>query len=341
MIKVGLVGYGFMGHMHSQCHVAAGESKIVAVADVDPAKRDEAKEKFACEVYESIQDMLASADIDMVDICTPTYLHCEQVVAAAKAGKSILCEKPMALSVEECDSMINAAKSADVTIMIAQVIRFWPEYQVVKEIVDSGKYGKVQWLSARRLSPPATWGWQGWLWDPKKSGGAVLDLHVHDQDYIAYLLGSPKKIQAQGTKGPGGGFDAVLAIGSGHANGVKSYAEGSLIMSETFPFGMSLVVSMDKASIKLDSGAVPSLMVYPAEGEPFAPELPAPEIGASTETSGNLSSLGGYYNEIKYFLGCLKAGKQPDIVTPEDAKEAVRICLAVAKAAETGKEIEL
>lgn len=341
MIKVGLVGYGFMGHMHSQCHVAAGESKIVAVADVDPAKRDEAKEKYNCEVYASVEEMLKSADIDMVDICTPTYLHAEHVVAAANAGKHILCEKPMAMSVEECDKMIDAVNKNGITMMVAQVIRFWPEYQVVKELIDSGKLGKVQWLSARRLSPPANWAWEKWLWDPKRSGGGVMDLHVHDQDYIAYLLGSPKKVQAQGTKGPGGGLDAVQALGWGHSSGANSYAEGSLIMSETYPFNMSMVIACEKASIKLDSGADPSLMVYPNEGEPYAPELPSPEIGESTETSGNLSSLGGYYNEIKYFVGCLKEGKKPTVVTPEDGREAVKICLAITKSAETGQTVEL
>ncbi len=341
MIKVGLVGYGFMGHMHSQCHAAAGESKIVAVADVDPAKRDEAKEKYNCEVYASVEEMLKSADIDMVDICTPTYLHAEHVVAAANAGKHILCEKPMAMSVEECDKMIDAVNKNGVTMMVAQVIRFWPEYQVVKELIDSGKLGKVQWLSARRLSPPANWAWEKWLWDPKRSGGGVMDLHVHDQDYIAYLLGAPKKVQAQGTKGPGGGLDAVQALGWGHSSGANSYAEGSLIMSETYPFNMSMVIACEKASIKLDSGADPSLMVYPNEGEPYAPELPSPEIGESTETSGNLSSLGGYYNEIKYFVGCLKEGKKPTVVTPEDGREAVKICLAITKSAETGQTVEL
>ncbi|MCE5315090.1 MAG: Gfo/Idh/MocA family oxidoreductase [Armatimonadota bacterium] len=341
MIKVGLVGYGFMGDMHAQCHNAAGESRIVAVVDVDEAKRDKAKKKIGCDVYATIDDMLASADVDMVDICTPTFLHAEHAVAAARAGKHILCEKPMAMTVAECDKMIDAVNKAGVTMMIAQVIRFWPEYQVVKKIVDSGRYGNVMWVSARRFSPPASWAWEKWLWDPKRSGGGVLDLHIHDQDYIAYLLGSPKQVFAQGVRGPGGGLDAVQAMGFGHKSGARSFAEGSLIMSETYPFNMALIVSLQTACIKLDTGLDQSLMVYPNECEPFAPDLPSPEIGASTETSGNLSSLGGYYNEIKYFIECLKANKKPEVVTPEDGREAVKICLAVTKSAETGCVVDL
>lgn len=140
--------------------------------------------------------MLASADIDVVDICTPTHLHEEHVVAAARSGRDILCEKPMALTIESCDAMIDAVNEAGVRLMVAQVIRFWPEYQVIKEIVESERYGKVQWLSARRLSSPATWPWQGWLDEPAKSGGAI-----HDQDYIACLIGSPKRVQSRGLTG--------------------------------------------------------------------------------------------------------------------------------------------
>ncbi|MHB1000279.1 MAG: Gfo/Idh/MocA family protein [Armatimonadota bacterium] len=341
MIKVGLVGYGFMGHMHAQCYNASGDAKVVAVADVEAEKRDEAKSKLGCEVYASIEDMLANADIDLVDVCTPTYLHECCVVAAAGAGKDIMCEKPMSISVESCDRMIDAVNKADVKMMIGQVIRFWPEYQVVKDLVDSGKYGKVLWVSAKRLSAPATWAWQGWLYDPAKSGGAVLDLHIHDQDYIAYLLGSPKKVDARGTKGQGGGIDQVMALGWEHESGAKSYAEGALTMAPDYPFTMSLLVACEKCSIKLDSTATPSLMVYPMDGEPYAPELPEPEVGESMETAGNVGSLGGYYNELKYYLGCIKAGKKPEIVTPETGREAVRISIAVRESVETGKVVEL
>ncbi len=341
MIKVGLVGYGFMGHMHAQCHVATGKSQITAVADVEQDKRDEAKAKYGCEVYATVEEMLAQADIDMVDICTPTYLHAEHVIAAARSARHILCEKPMALSVAECDKMIDEANATGVSLMVAHVIRFWPEYQVVKQLVDSMQFGAVLQVSARRLSPPASWCWQNWLNDPAKSGGAVMDLHVHDQDYINYLIGAPTKMQAQGTQGTGGGWDAVMAIGSGYPGGAKSDAEGSLMMSSSFPFGMGLIVACEKASIKLDSGALQTLMVYPNEGVPYAPELPEPQIGASTETSGNLSSLGGYFNEIQYFLSCLASGCKPTVVTPEDAREAVRVCVAVRQSAESGQDVEL
>jgi len=341
MIKVGLVGYGFMGHMHAQCHEATGQARIVGLADGQAERRKEAEDKLKCRAFGSLGEMIASTEIDMVDICTPTYLHEEMVVAAAKVGKHILCEKPMSLTVESCDRMIDTVRQAGVRMMVAQVIRFWPEYQVVKEIVESGKFGRVEWLSARRLSPPPTWAWQGWLLDPARSGGAVLDLHIHDLDYIAWLVGAPRMVQACGSPGPKGGIDSILTLGWEHGSGAKSLAEGSLVLAPGFPFNMSLLVACEKATIRFDSSASPSLVVYPMEGETYAPPLPAPQIGVSTETQGNIGSLGGYYSEIKYFLDCLEAGKAPEVVTLKEAREAVRFSLAVRASAKSGKTVKL
>ncbi len=341
MINVGLVGYGFMGKMHAQCYQATGRARIAAVVDVEPDRRDAAKAKLGCETYTSIPDMVAGAGIDLIDVCTPTYLHEECVVAAAQAGKDIMCEKPMALTVESCDRMIDAVNKAGVKMMVGHVIRFWPEYQVVKDIVDSGKYGKVQWVSAIRLGAVPTYAWQGWLVDPKRSGGAIHDLHIHDLDYFTYLIGRPKRMLTRGIAGAQGGLDSVLTTGWEHESGVTSFAEGSLALAPEYPFTMSLLVVCKGATIRLDSGSDPSLMVYPTEGEPFAPELPEAKVGSSEEDAGNISDLGGYYNELEYYVDCLEAGKRPEIVTPESAREAVRICLAARKSAETGQIIDL
>ena len=340
MIKVGLVGYGFMGHMHAQCYEAAG-AKVEALADGEPDRRREAAEKLKCATFPSLDELLGSAAVDLVDICTPTYLHEELVLAAARAGRNIMCEKPMSLTVASCDRMIEAVAAAGVAFMTGHVIRFWPEYQVIKEILDSGKYGRVDWVSARRLSPPPTWAWQGWLLDPAKSGGGVLDLHIHDLDYIQWILGMPKKVLAAAGSGPKGGQDSVMTVAWGHDAGAKSSAEGSLYLAPGFPFHMALLVACEKATIRFDSGAAPTLVIYPFEGGSFAPALPEPKVGVSSEPQGNIGSLGGYYNEIKYLLDCLEAGRKPGVVTPQEARESVRFSLAVAESARTGKIIDL
>ena len=339
MFKIGLVGYGFMGKMHSQCYNATGMAKMVAIADVDPAKRAEAKEKFGCDVYDSVEAMLESAEIDVVDVCTPTYLHEPVVLAAAKAGKHIMCEKPMSISVKSTKKMIQAAEKAGVTFMVAQVIRFWPEYKIIKDMIDSGKYGKVKFMSASRLSGLPIWSWDNWLLDPKRSGGALLDLHIHDIDFFNYVLGFPKSVYAVGVKGPHGSLDTSLTVME-HASGVKSFAQGTFDLAGTYPFTMALLVNCEKGSFRYDLGSTPSLMVYPEKGKPFAPKLPKEKVGKSTEKLGNVSSLGGYYIEIKYFLDCIKAGKKPETVTPGQASDSVRVCLAAAESIKTGKKVK-
>lgn len=341
MIRIGLVGYGFMGKMHSQCYAATGRAQVVSVADVEADRRAEAAARLGCTAYESLEALLSAGGIDAVDICTPTYLHEEHVLAAAAAGRHIFCEKPLSLSVESCDRMIAATELAGVTLMVGHVVRFWPEYALVKELVASGQYGRVLWASLRRLSAPATWAWQDWLADPVRSGGAILDLHIHDLDFITYLIGPPSRVLSRALPGRLGGLDTALTTGWGHAGGASSFAEGSLTMRGEFPFTAGAVVECEKASIRLDITASPSLMVYPLDGEAFAPDVPAVGGGATAAAGGNVSSLGGYLVEIGYFLDCLEAGKPLEVVTPASARQAVAISLAARRSAEAQEPVSL
>ena len=339
MIRVGLVGYGFMGKMHAECYTAAG-ARIVSLADVEADRREEAAAKLGCESFDSIEALLNGPEVDAVDICTPTYLHEEHVLAAAAAGKHIFCEKPLSLKLESCERMVSAAKAAEVKLMVGHVVRFWPDCVVLKSVLDSGRLGRPIWASARRLSPPATWAWQGWLQDPARSGGAILDLHIHDLDFLAWILGRPKQIASSGIKTETGAYDTALTMCIGHANGGSSHAEGCLAMPDGFPFTNQLLVVCEKGSVLFDLTASPSLVVRPAGAPEEYPEVPAPVAG-SAAAGGNVSSLGGYYNEIVYFLNCLSENKQPETITPEEAAYAVRLCLAATESAETGKVVEV
>jgi len=340
MVRVGLAGLGFMGGTHAQCHAAIPNSKLVAVCDVEKDRREKFAETYGATPYASLEEML-KADLDMVDLCLPTYLHREAVEAAAKAKKHILCEKPMALSAAECDAMAAAVKRAGVEFMVGHVIRFWPEYVVVKGILDSGKLGKIKWMSATRMSPPPTWSWREWLFDPKLSGGAVLDLHIHDLDFLAWILGKPKTIAAAGTKTKLGGLDNVFTTMTGTPSGAVGFAECSLEMAGGFPFTMGLKANLEGGSIELNSRLTPSLLVAHADGSVTYPEVPQPEVPAvaGAGSAGNISALGGYFVEVNYFVNCVDKGQKPTTVTAEEAKYAVELCLAATKSAETGKPV--
>ena len=330
-----------MGEMHSKCYAAGGDALVTAIADCETERRKRAEKDLGCSSYSNIEDMLADTEVDLVDICTPTYLHEDHVKKAVAVGKNIMCEKPLALTVESCDAMIQKVDMAGVSLMVGHVIRFWPEYQIVKEIVDSGKHGPVLWTNARRFGPRPDWAWRNWLADPSLSGGALHDLHIHDQDYIAYLIGPPGKIQSRGVRGSQNGFDSVMSLTWDHRLGGTGYSEGSLLMPSEFPFTMALTVSCEKATIELNNRATPSLVVYPESSSPLVPHIVEPEVPAADGIEGNISSLGGYYNELKYYTQCIIRGKKPETVTPSSAREAVRICLAARESAETDKMIEL
>ena len=342
MVRVGLAGLGFMGGTHAQCHAALPNAELVAVCDVEKDRRDKFAATYGAKPYASLDAMLSS-DIDMVDLCLPTYLHREAVEAAAAAKKHVLCEKPMALTPADCDAMMAAVEKAGVRFMVGHVIRFWPEYQVIKDILDSGRLGRILWMSATRMSPPPTWSWQEWIFDPKRSGGAVLDLHIHDLDFIAWILGPPKTVYAGGVKTKHGGLDSVFTTTTGHPNGAVGMAEGCLDMAAEFPFTMGLKINLEGGSIELNSRLSPALVVAPRDGGVEHPEVPQPEVPASGSAgaAGNIEALGGYFIEVKYFVDRLDKGEVPTVVTPEEAKAAVELCLAATKSMETGRTVAL
>jgi UDP-N-acetylglucosamine 3-dehydrogenase len=341
MVRVGLAGLGFMGGTHAQCHAALPNSKLVAVADPEADRRQRFADTYGARPFASIDEMLASVELDMVDICMPTYLHREAVEKVAAAGKHVLCEKPMALTLEDCDAMIAATREAKVKFMVAQVLRFWPEYVVMKEILDSGRLGRIKWVSATRMSSPPTWSWEEWLFDPVKSGGAVLDLHIHDLDMINWLIGKPRKVMAAGVKTRRGGLDNVFTMTMGHKDDVVAFAEGSLDMAGGFPFTMGLKVACEGGDLELNTRLTPSLLLAPASGGveyPAVPEVRV-ETAAAAGSAGNISALGGYFVEVKYFVDCIDQRKKPDRVTPKEAKLAVAMCLAALKSAETKRAV--
>ncbi len=330
MIKVGLVGAGFMGEMHANCHIAAKGGKLAAVCDVRKENAKKLADLAKAEVFTDYDKMLAEADIDMVDVCLPTNMHADAVVKAAKAGKHVLCEKPIALTLKDADRMIAACEKAGVQFMVAQVIRFWPEYQLLKKYFDSGELGKLRSLQMKRLSPPATWSWKNWLNDPKLSGSALIDLHIHDADFARYLLGDPIKLDSVGTGKKG----AWSHIWTNYAyKGVAVHAEGGWDFPSDYPFCMAYRAIFEKGTLDFDCTRTPTVTLYTGTGKPKHPKPPKPRIKGKAG-SGNIADLGGYGNEIQYFLDCLNKGEAPAVTTAKDARDSLALVLKELKSAD-------
>ncbi len=329
MLKVGLVGCGYMGEMHLNCYKAMGEKVMVAaVADLRPERLAALSPEGAMQ-YAEAADLINNAEVDFIDICLPTYLHEKYAVMAMEKGRHVFVEKPLCLSAAEAAHLVEVQKKTGKMAQVGQVIRFWDEYVWLKKTVESGIYGKVISASFRRLSPRPEWAWENWLHIPEKSQGMAFDLHIHDIDYIRYLLGEPEKIKTAAVP-ESEGLTEYMMTSYIYKDAVAT-AEGCWNYPKDFRFTMSYCVKMEKATVYFDSGTA-EFVVYPCEGGKFTPELEKGFEG--TSGSGNISSLGGYYNELLYFINRMENPSLPEIASLQEGARSVELALLGIKKSE-------
>ena len=202
MLKVGLVGVGGISGAHIPAWQSMEDVELVALCDVRPEQMMRYPE---LRQYTDMDDMLAKEQLDILDICLPTYLHADAAVKAMERGIHVLSEKPVSLKTEDVHRLYETAKRNNVRFMVAQVLRFWPEYVYLKEIYDSSRYGKL--LSGRmaRLGHMPGWSWDNWMKDESRSGLVPFDLHIHDLDFMVYTFGKPKQVSSFPCPPPGSG----------------------------------------------------------------------------------------------------------------------------------------
>ncbi|HIE44215.1 MAG TPA: Gfo/Idh/MocA family oxidoreductase [Candidatus Omnitrophica bacterium] len=338
MVKVAIVGAGFMGGMHAEVYRNLDRAKLSAVADVDLKKAQLLADKNEASAYSSLEELLSQENIDAVDICLPTFLHKEYVIKAARAGKDILCEKPIALTVEDADEMVQIAKESKVKLMIAQVIRFWREYVELKKIHQAGELGRLLSITLARLGSTPTWAWNDWLTDTKRSGGAFLDLHIHDTDYLLHLLGKPTSLVSRVSSGRLK-YAHVFTTFT-FPDKVIAFSEGGWDMPDNFPFTMAYTALFEKGTVEFNSRNEKTLAIYRPGKEVEYPSV-KPELKSAASGEGNIADLGGYFSEIKYFIDCLENNKEPAKASAQSARDSLEIVLSEMKSAESGKIIEI
>lgn len=321
-LRVGIVGCGFMGRMHGNVYGMLDDAELVACVDHRPQRGSDYAGEFGVKLYADLAGMLAEEQVDIVDVCLPTYRHAEATIQACEAGKHVVCEKPMARSLEEADAMAAAAKKAGVKLMIAHCIRFWPEYALLKDAVVDGRYGKLLSLNLTRYGEFPTWSSDNWLADESKSGGGVLDMHIHDTDYALYLLGKPDEVVSFGSVDQRGASHAFTTMRFG---GTVAHLEGGWNLPPGSPFRMAFRAVFEKALMIWDGAP---MTVYLDTKDSFVPEFPK----MSAAGGGNISDLGGYYVELAYFVDCVKNDRPIETVTPESSRESLRVCLAEIEA---------
>ncbi len=335
-LNVGIVGLGFMAATHIQALRQVTHARLGALCNpsghhldgdfsdvsgnlgtAEPLKVDMTSVK----AFRDFAQMLADPDIHLIDICAPTLAHPDLAIAGLRAGKHVLCEKPLARTSELARKIAAAAAEAKTFFMPAMCLRFWPEWVWVKKAIDAGTYGKVLSARFRRVAEPPGWGHQHFA-EGAKSGGALLDLHVHDVDFIQYCFGRPTRVYATGHTKYSGAVDHVVAQ-FGVASGAVVHAEGSWAMARGFGFNMSYTVNFENATADYDLARGADALKLFEPGQP----------GRTLKIEGPT----GFVGELRYLIDSIRSGEPPAVVTALDGVSSVEICEAEERSIQTGQ----
>jgi predicted dehydrogenase len=275
--------------------------------------------------YRSVANLLADPEIDLIDICSPTATHSEIAIAALKAGKHVLCEKPLARTSEEARKIVAAAAEAKTYLMPAMCLRFWPEWAWLREAIQNETFGKVLGARFRRVAEPPGWGEKHFP-DGALSGGALLDLHIHDADFVRYCFGSPRSVFSNGYTKHSGAIDHVVTQYQ-VASGAIVHAEGSWAMAPGFGFEMSYTVNFERATAdyNITKGADALRLCEP--GQP-----PRTVVCAGPD---------GYVRQLLHLVESIASGIPPSVVTPEDGLRSVELCEAEEQSIHSGQVVVL
>ncbi len=329
MVTVAIIGAGFMGATHANGFGPLGDrARVKTVCSRSAERGERVAETLGATFTSDLEGVLADPEIDAVDICLPTPLHRSTAERAFAAGKHVLLEKPVALTVEDSEAILRAADAGGRTFMVGQVVRFFAEYVEIERRVAAGEIGEVREVSAYRLSFPADWG--DWIADPAQTGGTPVDLMVHDFDQLNLLLGEPRRVYARAARGGEGHVVAVVDHESG-----TGLVEGSMVMPTSFPFSAGIRVLGETGVVEHGFRAAPAedggniggdvqsfLRIHPNDG---APETIAVE------------SVDPWGAEIAAFVECIESGRPVERGTGEQALAALRVSLATNRSLSSGK----
>ncbi len=329
MLKVGLIGCGGMGSKHAKCYAGLpGEVRVVAVADKDSTKAEKISALFGgAKIYSDGSELIENEELDMVDICLPTYLHTRYAVEAMEKGINVFIEKPVCLNEEEAKLLLETEKKTKVKVGVGHVIRFWDEYMWLKEVKENGTYGKLVGAQFQRLSENPFWGWENWYNNPEKSGSAALDLHIHDADFVRYLMnGEPDEIISRATRNNHGELQEINVFYT--YGDVLISAIGVWDLPANYPFDMCFRVKFEKATAVYEKGV---LTLYLEDGTSKILNLQE-ETPLEENPEINVSNVGAYEREICEFVNYVKGVEGARTASLTEAVNSARL---------VWKEIEL
>ncbi len=327
-LAVAIIGAGFMGQTHASAYAEMSNVRIAGIADNDSAKSSQLAKKHNTAVYGSFDNVLDDESIDIVDINVPPVFHREYVLKAVQAGKHVICEKPIALTHDDADAIVEATENAGVKFMVAHILRFVPEYAALKRLIANNELGRPLSATAYRIDAMPAWG--QWFSNASQSGGAAINIHIHDVDLLNWLFGKPKTIYSSGVLSADGGCNHILSS-IAYDNDVKVFAEASFLMPKDYPFSSYMRALCEKGTaeiqLRLQNGKrTGGLTVYKPGMPPIKPQL---------------RKTGPFFNELRYFTDCVQNDSQIEICTARDARLALSVCLAARESVQSNKTVIL
>ena len=322
-MKIGIAGAGLMGETHALNYQKIQDVKVFALAE----RNEERSEKFLktfhpVKVYQDVFDMINDNEIDVIDICLPTPLHVPVTIASLNNNKHVLLEKPIALTIEDALKIKDAEEKSNAKLMIAHVLRFWPQYTVIqKYIQDELLEQGITEIYASRFNELPLWSEGTWIMEEEQSGGLIIDLMIHDIDFITWNLGKVNRVWCTGIHNSNNFAIQVMSVLE-MANGAVAYVEGGYLHPSQA--GLSSQMRVYTGNSLLEMYSHQNNIVLTRSNGPRE-ELKVP-------------SMDGYYEEIKYFIDCIRHDKEIRQVTTEDAIGSLKICLSLKESLKQGGE---
>ncbi len=343
-VGVGVVGLGFMGFTHFQAGLKLRGGRVVAIVTSDPRK---AKGDFrgvrgnfgsgggkidldGITVHSSLESMLKDASVELVDLCLPSHLHRAAALQCLAAGKNVLVEKPIALTPADAKRMLDGARKAKRLLLVGQVLKFFPEFSLLEDALGDRRWGDLIALHLRRRIAKPDWGAGSWFADSKKSGGMVVDLHIHDTDFITHLFGRPRAVSSQGLLRQGRvdfirtTYHFEKSRGRGAASPLIT-SEAGWVNAPGLAFTHGYDAYFEEATIHFDSFRSPQPTIYEKKG---------PRVL-------KLKAVDGFIQELEAAAVAVRSGRVPPRLSAESAARSLEICHAEETSARTGRMVTL
>ena len=338
MVRIGIIGIGFMGKTHFEAAQTVQGGAVTAICTRSQKKLDgdwtDIQGNFGerggivdlsgIKKYREIDAILADPEIDLIDICLPTALHRDVTIAALEAGKHVLLEKPIAVQLEDADAMVAAAERSGKKFLVGQVLRVWPEFAFIKQVVESGEYGKLLGGNFKRIISAPSWG-ENWFANLDKSGGPGIDLHIHDADFVNYLLGMPDKIYSSGILA-GEKYASYVATHYTYEDlGVTITCQSGAIAMSGRPFEHGFDIYLEEGTIQYNSTWGAPLCVV-TKDEILEPTLPEAD---------------GFAQEIQYAIDVITNDEEPVLLSGRSARDSLELCWREVESIRTGEPIRI